>query len=53
MLVALAEGQRLEPAIGQFQPDFWMTSYEAAIFLDDDRVDALRNTKPQRLEDVA
>ena len=53
MLLALARGQRLEPAIGQFQPDFWMTSYEAAIFLDDDRVNALRNTTPQRLEDVA
>lgn len=52
MLVAMASGERVSPAIGRFEPGFWMTSYEAAIFLDDDRVAALRAGSP-RLEDVA
>jgi len=42
MLLDLAAGRMVPPAIGAFQPDFWMTSYEASFFLDDDRVAALR-----------
>ena len=43
-----------QPAIGAFQPDFWMTSYEASFFLDDDRVAALRTSSgPERLGEVA
>jgi len=54
MLLDLVAGQRVEPAIGAFQPDFWMTSYEASFFLDDDRVAALRtNGGPERLGEVA
>ena len=54
MLLDLVAGQRVEPAIGAFQPDFWMTSYEASFFLDDDRVAALRTSGgPERLGEVA
>jgi carbamoyl-phosphate synthase large subunit len=54
MLVDLAHGRTVTPSIGAFQPDFWMTSYEASVFLDDDRVDALRRTtQSQRLGEVA
>ena len=42
MLLDLARGRQVAAAIGAFQPEFWMTSYEASFFLDDDRVDALR-----------
>jgi carbamoyl-phosphate synthase large subunit len=52
MLVALASGERVPAAIGAFEPGFWMTSYEAAIFLDDDRVQALQAGRAP-LEDVA
>ena len=54
LLLDLAAGIPLEPAIGAFQSDFWMTSYEASFFLDDDRVDALRTSGgPERLGEVA
>lgn len=52
MLVALASGERVEPAIGEFESGFWMTSYETAIFLDNDRITALR-AAAARLEEVA
>jgi carbamoyl-phosphate synthase large subunit len=53
MLVDLAASRPVRPAIGAFTPDFWMTSYEASIFLDADRVNALATFAPRRLEDVA
>ncbi len=54
MLVDLANGREVRPSVGAFQADFWMTSYEASVFLDDDRVDALRRTAhAQRLGEVA
>jgi carbamoyl-phosphate synthase large subunit len=54
MLLDLAAGVSVQPAIGVFQPDFWMTSYEASFFLDDDRVAALRTSNgPERLGEVA
>jgi carbamoyl-phosphate synthase large subunit len=34
MLVKLAVGQRVLPAIGQFRADLWMTSFESSFFLD-------------------
>jgi carbamoyl-phosphate synthase large subunit len=53
-LLDLVEGRAVEPAIGQFQPDFWMTSYEASFFLDDDRVAALRaGVAAERMGDAA
>lgn len=34
LLVELAIGRAVEPAIGAFTPDLWMTSYESSFFLD-------------------
>ncbi|MGE0039817.1 MAG: ATP-grasp domain-containing protein [Vicinamibacterales bacterium] len=34
MLVALADGREVAPAIGRFIDDLWMTNYESSIFLD-------------------
>jgi carbamoyl-phosphate synthase large subunit len=34
MLMRLASGQRVTPAIGRFRDDVWMTSYETSLFLD-------------------
>jgi hypothetical protein len=54
MLLDLAARRPVEPRIGRFQPDFWMTSYEASFFLDEDRVEALRHRgRPEPLGDVA
>ena len=54
MLLDLAAGRSVRPAIGAFQSDFWMTSYEASFFLDDDRVAALRSCDgPAQLGEVA
>ena len=36
MLVHLARGRRVQPSIGHFTAGLWMTSYEAAIFLQAD-----------------
>src|SRR5262245_52895677 len=47
MLVDLAAGRTVRPSIGTFTPDFWMTSYEASIFLDADRVSALSTCVPR------
>ena len=33
MLLRLAHGETLEPAIGRFRADLWMTNFETAIFL--------------------
>ncbi len=53
MLLDLAAGRPVAPAIGAFTPDFWMTSYEASIFLDQDRVDALTQAVPAEIREVA
>ena len=39
MLVDLARGRPVAPAIGQFRDRLWMTNYEASVFLEDGRVD--------------
>lgn len=39
MLVDLAAGRPVAPAIGQFRDRLWMTNYEASVFLEDGRVD--------------
>jgi carbamoyl-phosphate synthase large subunit len=41
MLVELAAGRRVAPAIGQFIDDLWMTSYESSVFVDAARLKAL------------
>jgi carbamoyl-phosphate synthase large subunit len=33
LLVRLARGRRVEPAVGQFRDDLWMTSYESSVFV--------------------
>lgn len=38
MLVQLAAGREVEPRIGRFRDNLWMTSYEASVFLDDNQV---------------
>jgi carbamoyl-phosphate synthase large subunit len=53
MILDLAAGRRVSPAIGAFTPDFWMTSYEASIFLDRDRVNALTQAVPAGIREVA
>jgi carbamoyl-phosphate synthase large subunit len=53
MLLRLAIGLAVEPAIGEFQDDLWMTSFESAIFLQPHQI---RFTTPQAmaaLEEVA
>jgi len=52
-LVELALGRVVAPAIGQFVSDLWMTSYEASIFLDNDRAATLAACVERPLEDVA
>ena len=38
MLMQLALGRRVAPAIGRFRENVWMTSYEASLFLEDARI---------------
>jgi len=35
MLVDLAEGRRVSPAVGRYQDNLWMTSYESTMFIDE------------------
>jgi len=53
MLIKLAAGQRVEPAIGQFRANLWMTSFESAFFLDPSSVRLDTCTRSTLLEDVA
>jgi carbamoyl-phosphate synthase large subunit len=53
MLVTLAAGQRVEPAIGQFRPDLWMTSFESAFFLEPSRLRLNAHAPDAALEEVA
>ncbi len=51
-LVEIALGHRVSPQIGRFQADLWMTSYEAAIFVDAVGL-APGRTPPAAIGDVA
>jgi carbamoyl-phosphate synthase large subunit len=42
LLVELAVGRPVEPAIGRFTAELWMTSYESSFFVDAARLAALR-----------
>jgi carbamoyl-phosphate synthase large subunit len=53
MLVRLAAGHRVEPSVGQFRADLWMTSFESAFFLDPSAVRLNAFTPSTSLEDVA
>ncbi len=53
LLIKLAAGQRVEPILGQFRPELWMTSFESSFFLEASRI-RLETCGPRpALEDVA
>jgi len=52
MLVELARGRSISPAVGRFQDDLWMTSYESAMFLDEATV-GFSTTAPRSISEVA
>jgi carbamoyl-phosphate synthase large subunit len=53
MLVKLAMGRKVEPAIGAFKADLWMTSFESSFFIDGETLglSSLRGSVSE--EDVA
>jgi carbamoyl-phosphate synthase large subunit len=53
LLIMLAAGQRVDPIIGQFRPELWMTSFESSFFLDASRVRLETCAPRQVFEDVA
>lgn len=53
MLVDLAAGRRVPPAIGRFRDRLWMTNYEASVFLDDSRVSLLDHRSDVAVGEVA
>ena len=53
LLIKLAAGQRVDPIIGQFRPELWMTSFESSFFLDASRLRLETWASRQTLEDVA
>jgi carbamoyl-phosphate synthase large subunit len=55
MLVKLAMGVAVEPAIGNYRDELWMTSYESSMFLDPSqlRMPALSERRARRIGEVA
>ena len=55
MLVKLAMGVAVEPAIGQYREELWMTSYESSMFLDPSqlRMPTLGARRSRRIGEVA
>jgi carbamoyl-phosphate synthase large subunit len=56
MVLEMTLGRRVEPAIGRFQADLWMTNYESSLFLGPDRTSRLipaELARPLRIEAVA
>jgi len=53
LLIQLAAGQRVDPIIGQFRSELWMTNFESSFFLDASRVRLETWAPRQTLEDVA
>lgn len=51
MLVDLARGRRVRPAIGRYQADLWMSSYETSVFVAADRIGF--TTGPRAIAEVA
>ena len=39
MMLQMAAGRRVAPAIGRFRDNLWMTNYEASVFVEHDRVE--------------
>jgi carbamoyl-phosphate synthase large subunit len=53
MLVDLAAGLRVAPAIGRFRDNLWMSSYETSVFLDGSRVHLPEYHQALEIGDVA
>ncbi len=53
MLVDLAAGLRVPPAIGRFRDNLWMASYETSVFLDGSKVSLPEYQPSLAIEDVA
>lgn len=53
MLVRLALGRRVEPRIGEFRHDLWMTSFEASFFLEGSQIEAHAFGQRQAMDEVA
>jgi carbamoyl-phosphate synthase large subunit len=53
MLLELATGRTVAPAIGAFVADLWMTSYESSFFMDRDRVATLESCARRAAKAVA
>jgi len=51
MLVRMAMGGRVEPAIGQFREELWMTSFESSFFLE--AAEVAMPSLDQRISEVA
>ena len=47
MLVQLAAGRHVPPAIGAFTDNLWMTSYESSFFLEPAQIDAFEPCRPR------
>lgn len=53
MLVDLAAGLRVAPAIGRFRDDLWMSSYETSVFLEGSRIHLSEYHQALEIGDVA
>jgi carbamoyl-phosphate synthase large subunit len=53
MLVRLALGERVQPHIGEFMADLWMTSYESSFFLSEAELRRLAPVPPSAVAEVA
>ena len=53
MLVRLAMGRAVPPAIGAFKPDLWITSFESSFFLDADTLGLAPLKGAVEIEEVA
>jgi carbamoyl-phosphate synthase large subunit len=55
MLLRLAQGRELAPAIGAFQDGLWMTNYDSALFLEAPqiRLHSLEEAAPCQISEVA
>jgi hypothetical protein len=53
MLVRMALGLKVEPAIGAFRSNLWMSSFESSFFLDGAAIELLPLDRAARIKDVA
>lgn len=53
MLVDLARGRLVRPAIGRFRPNLWMTNYESSVFVAADRIGFSASAPTRAIGEVA